>query len=169
VAVDVETMLIVATAVSQHTNDKRQVEPMLAEIEKLPEVLGKPEALLADTGYFSADNIRACCDQKIEPLIAMGCDSHHVPLVERLAPDAPEPKTTDPVEKMAWEFKTKERRKVRPAPPSAKPRWSRSSASSNGSWDSASSRFEDWTVTGEGKLVALAFNLKRMHVLAAVQ
>src|SRR5512139_3365271 len=86
-AVDVETMLIVATDVSQQTNDKQQVEPMLAEIGKLPEALAKPEALLADTGYFSADNVQACCDQKIEPLIAMGRDRHHAALAERLAPD----------------------------------------------------------------------------------
>lgn len=45
-------MLIVAASVSQQANDKQQVEPMLAEIGKLPEILGQPEALLADTGYF---------------------------------------------------------------------------------------------------------------------
>jgi len=107
-AVDVETMLIVATDVSQQTNDKQQVEPMLAELKKLPESMGQPEALLADTGYFSANNVKTCSEQDIEPLIAMGRDSHHTPLAERLAQDALAPESDDPLENMAWYLKTKE-------------------------------------------------------------
>ena len=166
-AVDVETMLIVATTVSQQTNDKQQVEPMLAEIGKLPEALEKPEALLADTGYFSADNVQACCDQKIEPLIAMGRESHHVPLAERLAPDAPEPETTDPVETMAWKLKTKE----------GKARYAKRKSTVEPVFGIIKRvlGFRQFSlrgleaVTGEWKLVALAFNLKRMHVLAEAQ
>jgi len=164
-AVDVETMLIIATSVSQQPNDKQQVEPMLAEIEKLPEALEKPDVLLADTGYFSASNVKACCAQNIEPLIAMGRDSHHMPLAERLAPDAPEPETADPVEKMAWTLKTKAgkacyaKRKstVEPVFGIIKQVMGFRQFSLRG--------LE--AVTGEWKLVALAFNLKRMHVLAA--
>jgi transposase len=165
-AVDVETMLIVAATVSQQTNDKQQVEPMLAEIEKLPEALGKPEALLADTGYFSADNVQACCGQQIEPLIAMGRDSHHVPLAERLAPDAPEPETADPVKKMAWKLKTKE----------GKARYAKRKSTVEPVFGIIKRvlGFRQFSlrgleaVTGEWKLVALAFNLKRMHALAEV-
>lgn len=163
-AVDVETMLIVAATVSQQTNDKQQVEPMLAEIEKLPEAVGKPEALLADTGYFSADNVQACCDQKIEPLIAMGRDSHHVPLAERLAPDAPEPETADPVEKMAWKLNTKD----------GKAQYGKRKSTVEPVFGIIKHvlGFRQFSlrgleaVSGEWKLVALAFNLKRMHVLA---
>ncbi len=100
-AVDVETMLIVATGVSQQTNDKQQVEPMLAELKNLPEALGLSEVLLANSGYFSANNVKVCHEQNINPLTAMGRDSHHVPLTERLAQDAPAPETDDPVEKYA--------------------------------------------------------------------
>jgi transposase len=164
-AVDVETMLIVATTVSQQTNDKQQVEPMLAEIEKLPEAWGKPEALLADTGYFSAGNVHACCEQQIEPLIAMGRDSHHVPLAERLAPDAPEPETTDPVEKMAWKLKTK----------AGKARYAKRKSTVEPVFGIIKQvlGFRQFSlrgleaVAGEWKLVAMAFNLRRMHVLAA--
>ena len=164
-AVDVETLLIVAATVSQQTNDKQQVEPMLAEIGKLPEILGQPEALLADTGYFSADNVEACCEQKIEPLIAMGRDRHHVPLAERLAPDAPEPKTDDPVAKMAWKLKTK----------AGKARYAKRKSTVEPvfgiikhvlGFRQFSLRGLD-AVAGEWKLVTLAFNLKRMHILAA--
>ena len=163
-AVDVETMLIVAATVTQQTNDKQQVAPMLAEIEKLPEALAKPEALLADTGYFSADNVQACCDQKIEPLIAMGRDRHHLPLAERLAPEAPEPDTTDPVAKMAWRLKTK----------AGKARYAKRKSTVEPVFGIIKRvlGFRQFSlrgleaVTGEWKLVALAFNLKRMHVLA---
>ena len=163
-AVAVETMLIVAATVTPQANDKQQVEPMLAELGKRPEALGKPEARLADTGYFSSGNVQACCDQTIEPLIAMGRDSHHVPLAERLAPDAPEPDTADPVEKMAWKLKTKQgkaryaKRKstVEPVFGILKPVMGFRQFSLRG--------LE--AVTGEWKLVALAFNLKRMQVLA---
>ena len=41
-------------------NDKQQLEPMLSKIGALPEELGEPETLLADTGYFSAANVEAC-------------------------------------------------------------------------------------------------------------
>ena len=41
-------------------NDKQQLEPMLGKIGALPEELGEPETLLADTGCFSAANVEAC-------------------------------------------------------------------------------------------------------------
>lgn len=34
---------------------------MLVELDALSESLGNPQALLADTGYFSGNNIDACC------------------------------------------------------------------------------------------------------------
>jgi hypothetical protein len=74
---------------------------MLAGLKKLPESLGQPGALLADTGYFSADNVKTCSERGIEPLIAIGRDSHHLPLAERLALDALAPETDDPLENMA--------------------------------------------------------------------
>ncbi len=39
------------------------------------------ECLLADTGYFSAANVAACEKAGIEPLIAMGRQPHHPPVV----------------------------------------------------------------------------------------
>ena len=52
------SLLVVASAVSQAANDKQQLELMLDKIKALPEELGKPENLLADTGYFSANECR---------------------------------------------------------------------------------------------------------------
>lgn len=162
-AVDVETMLIVGTHVSQQTNDKQQVEPMLAKLEKLPETLGRANALLADTGYFSAANVRACVEQHIEPLIAMGRDSHHRPLAERLASDAAELDSDDPVVKMAWYLKTRE----------GKARYAKRKCTVEPVFGiiKQAMGFRQFSlrgleaVAGEWKLVAMAFNLKRMHTL----
>jgi hypothetical protein len=57
------SLLVVAAAVVQAPNDKRQLAPMLGKLAALPADLGKPETLLADTGYFSAANVAACRDR----------------------------------------------------------------------------------------------------------
>src|SRR5271166_1181149 len=91
-AVAAGSLLVVAIAVSQAPNDKQQLEPMVDKIGALPEELGKPECLLADTGYFSAANVAVCEKAGIEPLIAIGRQPHHPPLAERFAaaPEAPD-------------------------------------------------------------------------------
>ena len=164
-AVDVGSMLVVATTLTQHTNDKQEVEPMLGELKALQNTLGKPETLLADNGYFSKNNIQACIDQNIAPLIALGREAHHLPMEQRLTPDAPEPETTDPLVKMAWKLKTqsgralygKRKSTVEPVFGIIKQVLG---------FRQFSLRGLD-AVTGEWKLVTMAFNLKRMHVLAA--
>jgi hypothetical protein len=45
---------------------------MLERIGTLPEDLGKPETLLADTGYFSEANVALCAAAQIDPMIAQG-------------------------------------------------------------------------------------------------
>src|SRR6202011_1514429 len=59
-AVAAGSLLVIAADVVQAPTDKRQIEPMLAKIASLPEELGQPATLLADTGYFSAGNVAAC-------------------------------------------------------------------------------------------------------------
>src|SRR5208337_3015791 len=76
-AVEAGSLLVVAADVVQAPNDKQQVEPMLDKIDVLPDELGGPEILLADNGYFSAANVAACEAAGIDPLIAMGRQSHH--------------------------------------------------------------------------------------------
>lgn len=96
-AVEAGSLLVVAADVVQSPNDKQQVEPMLDKIDALPDEFGEPETLLADNGYFSAANVTACEAAGIDPLIAMGRQSHHPSLDERFAapPPAPEHPTPD--------------------------------------------------------------------------
>jgi transposase len=57
-SVDMDTMLVVATHVSQAANDKLEVEPAVAALQSLPEELGVVETVVADTGYFSKKNVQ---------------------------------------------------------------------------------------------------------------
>jgi hypothetical protein len=102
------SLLVVATDVVQAANDKQQVVPMVEKLLALPEELGKPENLLADTGYFSAANVDACETAEIVPMIANGRQPHYAPLAERFAPPPEAPKNPTPVEAMAHRLKTPE-------------------------------------------------------------
>ena len=106
------SLLVVAADVVQAPNDKQQLEAMLGRIDALPEDLGKPETLLADTGYFSAANVTACAAAGIAPLIAPGRQSHHPSLSERFAEEPPAPDNPTPVEAMVHRLKTPEGRKL---------------------------------------------------------
>ena len=70
-SVDTDTMLVVSTHMTQATNDKQQIEPALTKLSTLPEELGKVTDMLADTGYFSGDNVKACVEDNIQPLLAV--------------------------------------------------------------------------------------------------
>ncbi len=56
--------------------------------------------MLADNGYFSDANVKACAAAGIEPVIAMGREAHHPSLGERFAENPPAPETPTPVEAM---------------------------------------------------------------------
>jgi transposase len=163
--VDTDTMLIVSTGVTQQPGDQRQIEPALEQLTALPKALGTVDALLADTGFFSRANVNACAAQGIAALIPPRRDSHHLPLAERFAPDAPEPGGGDPLTRMLWRFKTKAGRAayakrkstVEPVFGIIKQVLGFRQFSLRGI---AGAR-------GEWRLVALAWNLKRLHVLQA--
>ena len=65
-------MLIVESHVSQCPNDKKEIAPTLSALSSLPDELGKIDTVLADTGYFSNDNISSCEQEEIEPYIPPG-------------------------------------------------------------------------------------------------
>ena len=161
--VDTDSLLIVTTSVTQDTNDKRQIEPALNRIAALPKALGRVDTLLADTGYFSQANVRASAAQGITPLIPPSRDSHHLPLWERFAPDAPEPGGGDPLSRMLWRLKTSAGRAA----------YAKRKCTVEPVFGIVKNvlGFRQFLlrglekVTGEWQLVALAWNLKRMHRL----
>jgi len=106
--VDEATHLIVERHISQQSNDKQEVIPTLEGLQPLPEALGKVDKLLADTGYFSNANVRACEAQGIEPYIPEGRQEHNLPLAERFTDDAPAPQAPTAPEAMRHRLKTRE-------------------------------------------------------------
>ncbi len=161
VAVEQDSLLIVATSLSNHPNDKQEVEPTL---RALPAELGKPHASAWDNGFFSEANINFIEDLGIEPYIATGREAHHQDLNVLLGklPEAPAPDAS-PKEKMAYKLATKigqaiyrlRKCTVEPVIGIIKEIMGFRQFSLRGLKK----------VTGEWCLVCLAFNLKRMYVL----
>ena len=164
-AVAAGSLLVVTTDVVQSPNDKQQIEPTLEKLDALPEALGAVEKLLADTGYFSAANVDACDKAGVEPLIAMGRQPHHPPVGERFEPPPPAPENPTPVEVMAHRLKTPEGRdlyglrKQTPEPVFG-------IIKSVLGFRQFSMRGLE-KARGEWSLVTMAWNIKRMFVLAA--
>ena len=164
IAVDMDSMLIVTTGTVQACNDKQQVVPALKQLKALPVELGHPVNLVADTGYFSEANVLACGEHSIVPLIAMSRQAHHPDPLERFSQPPPLEKDTTEVEKMRHLLLTMTgralyaRRKctVEPVIGILKAILGFRQFSLRG--------LEN--VKGELNLVAMAWNLKRMFVLA---
>ena len=106
-AVNVDTMLVLATGLTQAANDKQQIAPMMTALNALPEELGAVGRLLADAGYYSATNVTACVDVGIEPMLATGREAHHLPWQARFS--EPPPRVTpaaDASERMKHQLRT---------------------------------------------------------------
>ena len=159
------SLLVVAGDVVQSPNDKQQLEPMLAKTSALPEELGKVETLLGDNGYFSEANVKACKAAAIEPLLAMGRDSHHPSLSERFAGAPPAPENPTPVEAMAYRLQTPEGRKLYALRKHTPEPVFGVIKSVLGFRQFLLRGLEK--VKGEWNLVIMAWNLKRMFVLKA--
>lgn len=74
VANDQDSLLIVATGLSNHPNDKQEAVPTL---DAMAPELGKPEAAALDNGYFSEANIHAFQEREVEAYIATGREPRH--------------------------------------------------------------------------------------------
>ena len=100
IAVDMDSLLIVTTGAVQACNDKQQVIPALEQLKALPVELGQPLNLVADTGYFSEANVKACGEHSITPLIAVSREAHHPAPLERFTEPPPLEEDPTEVEKM---------------------------------------------------------------------
>lgn len=163
-AVAAGSLLVVACDVVQAPNDKQQLKPMLVPLTACAESLGKTGKLLADAGYFSQENVHACTEAGIAPLISMGRESHHPHWRDRYAAAPAAPENPSPVEAMAHRMATPEGkqdyalRKQTPEPVFG-------IIKSVMGFRQFSLRGLD-KVKGEWRLVTLAWNLKRMFALS---
>jgi hypothetical protein len=80
---------------------------MLHTLKAHEQELGLAEQLSADTGFFSAANVKAWVEAGIEPLIAMGREAHYLPVLERWTEPEPLAEDADAVGHMAHRLKTR--------------------------------------------------------------
>jgi hypothetical protein len=74
-AVDDQSQVIVAADVTQQTNDKQQIQPMVSQMRDNLDGAA-PEAMTADAGYFSEQNMQFLDSQPIEGYIAVDRQKH---------------------------------------------------------------------------------------------
>ena len=159
VVVTQNSMLIVATSLSNHPNDKQEADPTL---DALPTELGQPDAVAMDNGYFSASNIEATEKRGIQPYIATGREPHYKS-VEDLLGNLPDQPSTDasPKDKMAYKLATHIGKEIY--------RLRKSTVEPVIGIIKETLGFRQFSLRGlknaaaEWCLVCLAFNLKRIH------
>jgi len=160
-AVDQGSLLVLATALSNHPNDKQEAEPVL---EALSPQLGQPQAGALDNGYWSEPNLEALERRGIEPYIATGREAHHRSWRTFFAADPlPPPEDASPLVRMAYKLQTEIGRAVY--------RLRKCTVEPVIGIIKEVIGFRQFSLrglaaaAGEWCLVCLAFNLKRLHVL----
>ncbi|OGA95929.1 MAG: transposase [Burkholderiales bacterium RIFCSPHIGHO2_12_FULL_61_11] len=143
--VDAPTMLVMVTTLTQAPK------------------LGEAKTLIADTGYCSEKNIKACEQAGIEPLLSVARQDHHPHWRERFTEPAPLAEGATPIQSMAHRLSTVagkaayaiRKQTVEPVFGIIKSVMGFRQFSMRGLRK----------VTGEWNLVCLAWNVKRMAVL----
>jgi transposase len=107
IAVDAAAQVIVAAEVTQETNDKKQLLPMMALIAA--NLARKPEKVSADTGYFSEANVTDEQVKDVDLYVATGRDKHGVAV--ETSSDPPPPGAS-PKEAMREKLRTEAGRAV---------------------------------------------------------
>lgn len=163
-AVDIDSHLVVENHISQQPNDKQEIEPALERLNEVEGSLGKPEGLLADAGYFSADNVQHCEAAQITPYISDSRQRHNLPLEERFKSPPPCPEDADALTAMQHRLRT----------PAGKALYAKRKSTVETVFGIIKDvlgfrRFHlrglD-AAQGEWNLVCMAWNLKRMYALA---
>ena len=163
-SVDIETMLIVGQHLSQKTNDKQELKPALAPLTVLPKSLGTVDSMLADAGYFSEANVESCMKEEILPFISAHRDGHNQNFKERFSEPDPLPEGADNVTQMKHRLKTRAGRVI----------YAKRKCTVEPVFGiiKAIMGFRQFllrgvkSVRGEWNLVCMAWNLKRLYILA---
>lgn len=164
-SVDTDSLLVIENHLSQHPNDQQEIATTVTTLATLPGDLGKVAVLLADAGYCSESNVQRCESAGIQPYIAIRREQHNQALSERSSEPPPLAENAEAVAKMNHRLRTQAgkrlyaKRKCTVEPVFGIIKWVlgfrqfllRTLESASGEWD----------------LICLAWNLKRLHVLAS--
>jgi transposase len=108
VGVDDLFQIIVAQHVTSASPDVQQLQPSVASIERTLKT--RPQAILADAGYFSEENIQALENRNIEPFISSQKEKHGRPTLK--VPRGRPPENLTLRQRMARKLLTVRGRKV---------------------------------------------------------
>jgi transposase len=106
-AVDGDHQIIVAMGVSNQPPDVEHLEPMLERV--IANTAQAPKTFLADAGYWSEDNAKACEKHGVDPHIATGRQPHGKPPPPI---NGPIPKELDAKGRMARKLRKKAGREI---------------------------------------------------------
>ena len=150
---------------TQSGADATQPTAALETLQHVCKEVGKPARLIADTGYFSINDVKAREAQSIEVLIAVKREAHHPQLLVRFTEPPPLSEDPTPVERMRHRLATAEGRQW----------YSRKKCTVEPVFGIMKSvmGFRHLTLHGakhakdEWNLVRIAWNLKQIHEMAA--
>lgn len=163
--VDCDSRLLVAAEASQRPADQRLLVSAIEACKNLPASVGVIREMLADAGYFSALNIDACNAAGMMPYIATGRESHSGGL--RRFTEPPELKANaSAVDLMKHRLRTKDGRAIYGQRKSTIETTFGIIKSVIGFRQFSLRGFEK--VKAEWRIVAIAYNLKRMHRLIEI-
>jgi transposase len=108
IAVEPLLQLIVGQTVTQRSNDKRQLLPMIHKVEE--QSGQKASEVLADSGYYSEENLRLAAQLGVDAYIAVGKHRHNQPLPP--APRGPLPESATLWDRMKRKLQTLAGRRV---------------------------------------------------------
>lgn len=163
--VDIDTHLIVENHLTQQANDKLEIKSALDRLSNMNDSLGKPTGLLADAGYFSESNVKHCASNGVTPYISDRRERHNLPWDERFQSPPPCPPDADALCAMQHRLRTPEGRAMY-----AKRKSTIETVFGIIKEVMGFRRFHlrgfD-AARGEWNLVCMAWNMKRLHALAA--
>lgn len=163
-AVDTGSHLIVGARVSQNSNDRQELDPSVAAI---PAALGKPGTVLADNGYASESQVETVRGRKIDVLVATGAEGRR-----RRHDLRPQPPPRKP-RQVRSQFLLDMRERLKSEAGRALYKLRQQTVEPVFGTIKATMGFRRFLMRGEEKvgaewqLVALAYNLRRMHTIGA--
>ena len=105
-----DDMIIVGAYSNAHANDKQEFIPAVNSVPK--EILTEVTTAVADNGFYSEENISACEEMKIVPIISTSREKHNSFLNDILSTASDPVQCVTPAEKMAHKLKSAEGKEI---------------------------------------------------------